>query len=101
MSRPLRQRATDRIAVAPVAVSDRTCAALLGLEPRVFRELCVREEIPIVRLGRRVLARVEDVEAALVRLAGQAVDVEDERPRGAGAVLALVGRQRTEQKEQK
>lgn len=98
MRRPLRPRPTDRIAVAPVAVSDRTCAALLGIEPRVFRELLAREGVPIVRVGRRVLARVEDVEAVLARLAGQPSDVEADaapaKPGGADGVLRLVGRER-------
>lgn len=94
MSRPLAPRATDRITVGPVAVSDRTCGSLLGVEPRVFRALLAREGVPVVRIGRRVLARVEDIEAALCRLAGQTVDVEDERPRGADGVLRLVGRER-------
>jgi hypothetical protein len=97
VSRAIRQRATDRVAVAPVAVSDRTCAALLGLEPRAFRELLSREDVPCIRVGRRVLARVEDVEAVLCRLAGQAVHVDDDetpQPRGVEAVLRLVGREK-------
>ena len=69
MTRALRPRATSSLAVSPLAVTDRTCAAVLGIEPRVFRELLVRESVSHARLGRRVVARVEDVLAALDRLA--------------------------------
>lgn len=64
-ARKLRPRATGSLAVAPAAVSDRTAPLVLGLEPRAFRELVVRLHIRHVRIGRRVLATVADVLAAL------------------------------------
>lgn len=67
--RPLRPRATAALVVAPVAVTDRTCAAVLGLEPRVFRELVARLRIRHATIGRRVIASVADVLAALERAA--------------------------------
>jgi hypothetical protein len=70
------------------------------LEPRVFRELVAREKIPHTRLGKRVVARVEDVLAALDRLAVAPApdtaaadpDVDDnDEPADVDALLARVG----------
>ena len=98
--RPLHPRQTDALIVTPVTVTDRTCAAVLGLEPRVYRELVVRERIPHARLGRRIVARIEDVLVAVDRLAGaDAVDAPeaddvDDQPETVDAVLAALGRER-------
>lgn len=69
MTRALRQRATSSLGIVPVTVTDRTCAAVLGLEPRVYRELVTRARIPHATIGRRVVTRVDDVLAALDRMA--------------------------------
>lgn len=76
-SRRLRPRATDAIAVAPVTVTDRTCAQVLGLEPRPFREWLVSADVPHKRIGRRVVARVDDVLDALAR--APAAEPRDDR----------------------
>jgi hypothetical protein len=90
------------MAVAPVTVTDRTSALVLGIEPRAYRAFVVRERIPHARLGRRIVARIEDILAALDRLAGKIEppvapfpDEEAEQPETADAVLALLGRKRS------
>jgi hypothetical protein len=57
------------IAVAPVAVTDRTAPAVLGLEPRVFRAFIASRRIPHARIGRRVVVCVSDVLDAIDALA--------------------------------
>jgi len=97
--RPLLPRATASLAVVALTVTDRTCAAVLGLEPRVFRQLLISAKIPHARIGRRVVARADLVLAALDRLAGDDAPADAApatRPSGgADAVLARIGRQRT------
>jgi hypothetical protein len=68
-SRPLRTRATSSLAVFPALVSDLTAAAVVGLEPRQFRELLRTAAIPHAVVGRRVIAPVEAVIEAVERLA--------------------------------
>ena len=64
--RPLRPRATSVRAIGAVEyVSDRTCDAVFGIEPRVFRDLVARRRVKHARIGRRVVARVVDVAKAL------------------------------------
>jgi hypothetical protein len=97
-SRPLRPRATSTIALAPATVTDRTAPLVLGLEPRVYRELVRAESIPHALVGRRLVCRVDDVLAALDLLAG-ATETTDEAeappPRRTGdRLLALIGRER-------
>lgn len=78
--RALRPRRTAALAVAPVTVTDLTCAVVLGFEARPFREFLSRERVAHTRLGRHVVARVEDVLEALDRLR-----VEQGEPQRAGA----------------
>jgi hypothetical protein len=111
-ARRLRPKATAALVVAPITVTDLTCAVVLGLEPRVFRELVVDARIPHARIGRgkdrsghRVIVRVEDMLAAIDRIARRG-DVGDEAPADSGdetptptvsgvdRVLALIGRER-------
>ena len=99
MKRKLAPKATDALNVTPATVSDRTCAAILGLEPRVFRDLLVREGIQHAKIGRRVVARLEHVLAEIDRLATQATDatsapVDDEQDE-ADNILAMLGRKRS------
>lgn len=99
--RPLRPTATSALAVAPVTCTDRTAPIVFGLEPRVFRGLLARQQVPHARLGKRVIARVEDVLAAIDRLASkgaaddgnEAAPAEDVEPT-ADAILARIGRSR-------
>jgi hypothetical protein len=105
MTRPLRRRSTDSLAIAPATVSDRTAPLVLGLEPRVYRDLVARLRIRHARLGRRVIARVEDVLAALDRIA-EAHDAmpeaspepvgDEPEPETVDQVLRRQGRRRTE-----
>ncbi len=96
-ARPLRARATDAIPVTPVAVTDRTCAALIGLEGRAFRALVEKLEIRHVAAGRRLIVLVKDLEAALERAAvndapGETTADEPDEPQDADAILAKLGR---------
>jgi len=103
ITRALRPRATDEVAPAPLTVTDRTAAALLGLEPRVFRELLASQRIPHARHGRRVIARVDLVLAAIDRMSSandtspSATPLEDDDGGlgGVDAILARIGRKRT------
>lgn len=99
MARQLRPRATDGLAVAPVTVTDRTCAAVLGLEPRVFRAWLMAANVPHAHIGRRVVARVDDVLAALrnapAPTAAPEADDEDAVPTTADDVLAALGMRRS------
>ena len=104
MSRALRPRATASLVVAPVLVTDRSAPAVLGLEAREYRELVAEHGIRHVRRGHRVIARVEDVLAALDRIAatqaeGESTHTEDpageSQPETADDFLAAIGRRRT------
>jgi len=107
MTRALRPRATAALAVAPATVTDRTAPLVLGLEPRAFRELVIDHHVRHARVGRgvgrRIIARLEDVLAVLDRLADDAAPAEDapapEEPSatssdGVDGVLAMIGRRR-------
>lgn len=101
MTRQLRPRATSALVVAPITVTDRTCAAVLGIEPRAFREWLAEENIEHRRIGRRVIARVDVVLAALEAMPAQSSDTASEsssdRPalQSADDLLARLGRRRT------
>ena len=103
-ARNLRPRATAAVPVQPLTVSDRTAPALVGLEPRAFRDLLEREHVPHARIGRRVVARVAFVLEAIDRLslevdattetASAADDEADDEPT-ADEILARLGRRRS------
>lgn len=104
--RALRTPPTSTLAVVPVTVTDRTCAAVLGLEPRVYREWLVAAGVPHTRIGRRVVARTDHVLAALTRSACSATSVDlpsvdaerdddDDQPTTPDGVLARIGLRRT------
>jgi hypothetical protein len=93
-----RPRATTALAVVPLTITDRTAPHVLGLEPRAFREFLVERSVPHVRLGRRVVARVDDVLealglAAVTTEAGELATVVDDES-SADDVLARIGRKR-------
>jgi hypothetical protein len=98
MTRPTRTRSTAALAVAPATVTDRTAPLVLGLEPRAYRELVSRLHVPHARIGRRVVARVDDVLAAFDRIARADGAVEPEAPAAdfdtADDVLRRLGRRR-------
>jgi hypothetical protein len=97
--RPLRPKATDRLSITPALVTDRSCAVVLGLEPREYRELVTRENVPHARRGQRTICRVEDVLVAIDRLSSVSTDTptDDAADEGLGVdgILARIGRQRT------
>ncbi len=102
--RALRPRATQTLVVAPATVTDLTAPAVIGLEARTFREFVGREHVPHARLGHRIVARVDDVLAALDRVARRAKDDKpasdepapdgDEQPETVDGVLAALGKER-------
>jgi hypothetical protein len=104
VTRALKPRATANLAIAAVLVSDRTAPAVLGLEPRVFRWLLAHRHVRHEVLGRRVVARVDDVLEALGLgdVAGAELEaVENDKPSlaprpqtGADRILARIGRVR-------
>jgi hypothetical protein len=51
--------------IEPIAISDATSLASIGLTPRQFRCWIAAEGIPHRRVGRRTVALVEDVRRAL------------------------------------
>lgn len=53
--------------IAPIAVSQDTCLAALGIEPRRYLALLHERAIPHVKLGKLRIARVEHMLAALER----------------------------------
>jgi hypothetical protein len=67
--RRLQPRATASLPIVPVACSDLTAPIVFGLESRHYREFLVKNQVPFVRAGQRVIAKVADVVAALDRLA--------------------------------
>jgi hypothetical protein len=98
--RALRPKATASLAVVPLTVSDLTAAAMVGLAPRPFREFLRAERVRHARVGRRVVARVEDVLGALDRVANRQADDElveaaNTQPDAGAALLARIGRVRS------
>jgi hypothetical protein len=102
-ARNLRPRATAALPVQPLTVSDRTAPALVGLEPRAFRELLEREHVPHAKIGRRVVARVACVLEAVDRLSlgapsavesASAVGEDATEEPSADQILARLGRRR-------
>ncbi len=73
MNRSTRARPTASLAVAPATVTDRTAPLVLG----AYREFVTRLAVPHARIGRRIVARVDDVLAAFDRIAR---DVDDTEP---------------------
>jgi len=99
----LRPKATAALSVAPATVTDRNCAAVLGLEGREFRDLLVREHVPHARRGQRVIARVEDVLLVVDRLASASSgpapastepSTADDGGPGVDGILARIGLRR-------
>lgn len=101
-TRPLRPR--PAVAVVPLVITDddASCFPVVGLTARRLRELVHAFAIPHARLRRRILVRVADLDAALVR---HAVNSDEQGAGGPGEpcdpesdtvddVLARVGRRR-------
>lgn len=97
--RKLRPRATSALVVAPVAITDLTAPAILGIEARPFREWLVAANVPHTRRGKRVIALVADVVAALERSSVSEPNDDGHEmhgaPRSVDALLARIGHRRT------
>jgi len=97
--REIKPRETSFVAPRAVTISDRTSAALVGLEPRAFRELVTRRKIPHVRIGDRVVVLASEFEKFIERASSEPseqsepIDVDDS-PSSVDAVLARLGRRR-------
>lgn len=97
---PVSRRATAELSVTPVTVTDRTAPAVLGLEPRVYREYVIRHGVRHTMIGRRMVCRVSDVLDALDRAAVDgattaAETVDEDAPSNVDALLERIGRRRT------
>jgi hypothetical protein len=96
VKRALRPRATEALTVAPLLISDRNCAHVMGIDPRDLREK-IAPHVRHARLGNRIVFRVEDVLAFIAQLseprAGDERTVSDDLG-GADGVLARIGRKR-------
>lgn len=95
--RALRPRATDGIAVTPVLVSDRTCAALVGLEPRAFRAFVLDHHIQHQRAGKRLIVRAKDLEDAIAQRDDGPVDaraIADPEPTRSEILARVAGGRR-------
>jgi hypothetical protein len=57
-------------AATPLAVSDATALAVVGLTPRQFRRFVAEAGIPHAKVGRRTLVRADALLEALDRLSG-------------------------------
>ncbi len=95
--RALRPRATAAIAITPVIVTDLTCHAVVGLEPRHFRETVYALQIPHVDRGRRLVVLVQDFTAAIERASSspETLPVIEKPLATVDDVLARVGRRRS------
>jgi hypothetical protein len=58
--------------IAAAVVSDATSLAVVGLSARQFRAFLVAQSVPHAKVGRRTVARLEDVLAVIDRLSGRA-----------------------------
>lgn len=103
--RALRPRHTAALVVSPIVVSDLSAAAVVGLEPRQFRELVRAKAIPHTLSGQRMLVRAEDLLAALDVAPAAAEplseapavddhDLDDDEPKDADEVLRRIGLER-------
>jgi hypothetical protein len=57
--------------LSPVVVSDLTALVVVGLTARQFRAFLREHEVPHAKVGRRTLARLEDVLDAIDRSSGR------------------------------
>lgn len=91
--RKLRPRATDTIAVTPIAITDRTAHAVLGLDPRPFRDAVIALGVRHRIVGRRMIVLVADFVSALERSGGDAAPARDAEV-SVDSLLARMGRRR-------
>jgi hypothetical protein len=96
--RKLRPRETAKLAVAPVTVTDRTCALVFGLEARQWCEWLDAADVPHTKIGRRTIALVADCVAALSRSAARTTDaptpIKNDELQSVDDVLGALGLKR-------
>lgn len=90
-----RPRATAELVVAPVAITDLTCAAVVGLEARHFRDLVYSLAIRHVSNGRRLVVLTTDFAAALEQASSKPGAATEAQGATLDDVLARVGRRRS------
>ncbi len=59
-----------RVVATPLYVSDLTAPVVLGISPRAFRRLVKEHGLPVARVARRTLVRVDVLTGLLDGLAG-------------------------------
>jgi hypothetical protein len=93
--RKLRPKVTARLSITPVLISDENAPAVVGLEPRQFREFVTRHGVEHARDGKRLLVRVDVFLAAIQELetAARQAPVDDDEG-DVDAVLKRMGRKR-------
>ena len=65
---------------SPVTITDQTCAAATGLEPRTWKRRLVDWGVPHGRVGRRTLCLASDWASAVARVIGRKTPVEGAAP---------------------
>ena len=94
-ARNLRPKATAALSITPVLISDENAPAVVGLEPRQFREFVVRHGLSHARDGKRLLVRVDVFLAAVEELESAARPApEEDDEEDVDAVLKRMGRKR-------
>ena len=93
--RKLRPKATAALSITPVLISDENAAAVVGLEPRQFREFVRRHAIEHACDGKRLLVRVDVFLAAVqsLEIASRRSSTEEDED-DVDAVLKRLGRKR-------
>jgi hypothetical protein len=98
VKRALKPRATEAIAVSPIAITDRTAPRDVGLEAREFRALVRCLQIPHVVAGRRLIVDAQTFRDALAVAARSSGTVDPstvgEAPPISGGLLRRLGRVR-------
>jgi hypothetical protein len=63
-------RATAPVAIVAATISDKTCFAICGIEPKPWRALLDELGVPHCKIHRRTVCSVADWLAAIARLSG-------------------------------
>jgi hypothetical protein len=99
MARNLKPRAP--VVVSAASVSQLTCLALLGVDPRRFLDVLIPRCSNVAKLGRLRLVPLEDAVEGLRTLAvddsesaDEAVEPSEGQPESADEVLAALGMER-------
>jgi len=85
VSRPLRPKRTAALAVVPATVTHLNAPAVLGLEPRSFRDFLKKHRVRHWSDGQLVMARVDDVLVKLDELSARQGPASDCEADGIGA----------------